>query len=136
MLVEIKLTDFLIKDDELSKMYNKNWNKASNSIKKEFDNESIYIKSFLQTKIKSYSDDIANFRDKEMLKVDPNHICLVVILNNFVLTKDENYYKEVFLRKCKYNEKKVIRYVTDDLEIFSADFDKKVLTKKMKKEWF
>ena len=134
MLVEIKLTDFLIKDDELSKMYNKNWNKASNRIKKEFDNESIYIKSFLQTKIKSYSDDIANFRDKEMLKVDPNHICLVVILNNFVLTKDENYYKEVFLRKCKYNEKKVIRYVTDDLEIFSADFDKKVLTKKMKKE--
>ena len=71
-----------------------------------------------------------------MPKVDPNHICLVVILNNFVLTKDENYYKEVFLRKCKYNEKKVIRYVTDDLEIFSADFDKKVLTKKMKKEWF
>ena len=134
MLVEIKLTDFLIKDDELSKIYNKNLNKASNSIKKEFDNESIYIKSFLQTKIKSYSDDIANFRDKEMLKVDPNHICLVVILNNFVLTKDENYYKEVFLRKCKYNEKKVIRYVTDDLEIFSADFDKKVLTKKMKKE--
>ena len=134
MLVEIKLTDFLIKDDELLKIYNKNWNKASNSIKKEFDNESIYIKSFLQTKIKSYSDDIANFRDKEMLKVDPNHICLVVILNNFVLTKDESYYKEVFLRKCKYNEKKVIRYVTDDLEIFSADFDKKVLTKKMKKE--
>ena len=134
MLVEIKLTDFLIKDDELLKIYNKNWNKASNSIKKEFDNESIYIKSFLQTKIKSYSDEVANFRDKEMLKVDPNHICLVVILNNFVLTKDENYYKEVFLRKSKYNEKKVIRYVTDDLEIFSVDFDKKVLTKKMKKE--
>ena len=134
MLVEIKLTDFLIKDEELLKIYNKNWNKASNSIKKEFDNESIYIKSFLQTKTKSYSDEVANFRDKEMLKVDPNHICLVVILNNFVLTKDENYYKEVFLRKCKYNEKKVIRYVTDDLEIFSADFDKKVLTKKMKKE--
>ena len=118
MLVEIKLTDFLIKDDELLKIYNKNWNKASNSIKKEFDNESIYIKSFLQTKIKSYSDEGANFRDKEMPKVDPNHYCLVVILNNFVLTKDENYYKEVFLRKCKYNEKKVIRYVTDDLEIF------------------
>ena len=134
MLVEIKLTDFLIKDDELLKIYNKNWNKASDSIKKEFDNESIYIKSFLQTKIKSYSDEVANFRDKEMLKVDPNHICLVVILNNFVLTKDENYYKEVFLRKSKYNEKKVIRYVTDDLEIFSVDFDKKVLTKKMKKE--
>ena len=60
-----------------------------------------------------------------MPKVDPNHICLVVILNNFVLTKDESYYKEVFLRKCKYNEKKMIRYVTDDLEIFSVDFDKK-----------
>ena len=41
MLVEIKLTDFLIKDEELLKIYNKNWNKASNSIKKEFDNESI-----------------------------------------------------------------------------------------------
>ena len=32
----------------------------------------------------------------------------------------------MFLKECEYNEKekKVIRYITDDLEISSDDFDK------------
>ena len=45
---------------------------------------------------------------------------------DFVLRKDENYYLEVFLKECKYTEKeaKVVRYITNDLEIFSDDSDK------------
>ena len=32
--------------------------------------------------------------------------------------KDENYYLQVFLKECKYIEKKVIRYINDNLSDF------------------
>ena len=39
------------------------------------------------------------------------------------LTKDDNYYPEVFLKKSKYNEKKVVRCIHDNLSIFSYSCD-------------
>ena len=38
----------------------------------------------------------------------------------------KNYYSQVVLEVCKYisKVKKMIRYITDDLEISSDDFDK------------
>ena len=42
----------------------------------------------------------------------------------------------MFLEECKYivKEEKVIRYITDEQEIFSDDFDKKILINKIKKD--
>ena len=40
-----------------------------------------------------------------------------------VLNKDENYYLQVFLKECKYMEKKVIRHIIDDLESSTDDSD-------------
>ena len=59
-----------------------------------------------------------------MPKVGCNHICLAVILIDFVHKKDENCYPQVFLKECKYNEKekKMIRYITVDLKLSSDDF--------------
>ena len=56
-----------------------------------------------------------------MSKVGSNDICLVVILINFVLKKDENYYPQVLFNKCNCiaTENNVIRYITDDLEFSS-----------------
>ena len=34
-----------------------------------------------------------------------NYICLAVLSIDFVLKKDENYYRQVFLKECKYIEK-------------------------------
>ena len=36
------------------------------------------------------------------------------------LKKDDNYYPQVFLKECKYIEKKVVRYVRDNLSDFSS----------------
>ena len=61
-----------------------------------------------------------------MPKADSNYTCLAVILIGFVFKKVENYYPQVFLKECKYiekEEKKVIRHITDDLDIFSDDSD-------------
>ena len=37
------------------------------------------------------------------------------------LKKDKNYYPQVFLRECKYIEKKVVRQIHDNLGDFSCD---------------
>ena len=80
----------------------------------------------MKTKIKSHRDEVTHFYDKKIPKVDSNHTCLAVIGLDSALKKDENYYLEVYLKKCKYIEKKVIRHIIDDLESSfdgSDDFD-------------
>ena len=67
----------------------------------------MYNKEFLKTKIKSHGDEITDFSDKEIPKVDSNHTCLAVISLDSALKKDDNYYPQVFLKERKYIEKKV-----------------------------
>ena len=63
---------FLIEDDDLLEKYNTIWDKVSTDIKKEFDSEPVYNKVFLKTKIKSHSDEVTDFYDKNIPKVDSN----------------------------------------------------------------
>ena len=53
----------------------------------------------LQTKIKFHGDKLTDYYDKEILKVDYNHIFLTVISFDSVPKKDENYYPQGFLKK-------------------------------------
>ena len=101
----------------------------------------------MKTKIKSHGDEVTDFYDKETpeadkqffqgkqekfwsfdkakndLIEDSNHTCLAVISLDSSLNKDGNYYPQVFLKECKYIEKKVIRHIIDDLESSSDDSD-------------
>ena len=51
--------------------------------------------------------------------MDFNHTCLAVIGLDSALKKNDNYYPQVFLKECKYIEKKTIGHIIDDLEITS-----------------
>ena len=113
---------FLIEDDDLKK-YNNICDKVSADIKKEFARELVYNKFFLKTKIKSHSDEVTGFYNKDIPKADSNHTCLTEISLDSALKKDENYYPQVFLKECKYSEKKVVRHIIDDLESSSSNFD-------------
>ena len=74
----------------------------------------------MKTKIKSHEDEVLNdFYDKNIPMVDSNHTCISVISLDFALIKNENYYPQVFLKECKYIEKKVIRHINDNLTNFS-----------------
>ena len=75
-------------------------------MKKEFDSEPVYNKEYLKAKIKSHGDEVTDFYDKEIPKVDSSHTCLTVISLNSGLQKDDNYYLQVFLKEYKYIEKK------------------------------
>ena len=50
--------------------------------------------------------------------MDSNHTFLVVISLDYDLKKDENYYPQVFLKGCKYIEKKVVRHINEKLRNF------------------
>ena len=114
---------FLIEDDDLLEKYNTIWDKVIAGIMNEFDSEPVYNKRFLKTKIESHADEVTDFYDKEIPKVDSNHTCLEVINLDSALSKDGNCYLQVFLKDCEYMKKKVIRHITDDLEISSDDSD-------------
>ena len=108
-------------DDDLLEKYNTVWDKVSVDIKKEFDSKPAYNKEFLKTKIKSHGDEVTDFYDKEIPKVDSNHTCLAVINLDFALKKDGRYYTQKFLKECKYTEKKIIRHINDNWSDFSSD---------------
>ena len=80
----------------IKKICNDIWNKVSNSMKKEFNSEPIYNKKILKTKMKYNNDETTDCHDKENPKVGFNYTSLTVILINFILMKEENYYPFVF----------------------------------------
>ena len=58
----------LIEDDNLLKKYNTTWGEVSADIRKEFDSKSFYNKKFLESEIKSYGYEVADFYGKEFLR--------------------------------------------------------------------
>ena len=74
----------------------------------------------MKTKIKFHGDEVTDLYDKKVPKVDSNHTCLAVISLDSALKKDDNYYPQVLLKECKYIDKKVIRYINDNLSDFAS----------------
>ena len=120
---QAKWMDFLIEDDEFLGKYNNILDQVSTDIKKEFDSKPVYNKEFLKTKIKSRGDEVKDFYNTKIPRVDSNHTCLAVISLDFVLKKDGTFYPWVILKECKYIEKKVVKHITDHLESSSNDSD-------------
>ena len=69
------------------KKYHDIWNIVSNSMKKEFDSESIYNKKILKTKIKSNGDEATDFHDKEIPKKGSNNTFLSIDIDWFYSSK-------------------------------------------------
>ena len=113
---------FFIEDDDLLKKCNTTQDKVYADIKK-IDSKPVYNKNCLKTKIKSRGDEVTDFYVKIIPKLDSNHTCLAVISLDSALKKDENYYPQVFIKECKYIEKKVFRHIHDNLSDFSYSSD-------------
>ena len=73
----------------------------------------------MKIKLKSYGDEVTDFYDKEVPKVDSNYTCLAVISLDSAVKKYENYHLQVFSKECKYIKKKIIRHINDNLSDFS-----------------
>ena len=60
----------------------------------------------MKTNIKCHGDEVIDFYDKKIPKLDFNHTCLAVIILDSALKKDDNYHLQVFFKEWKYTEKK------------------------------
>ena len=52
---------------DLLEKYHTIWDKVTANIKKEFDRELVYSKTYLKSKTKSHSDEVTDFCDKKFL---------------------------------------------------------------------
>ena len=73
------------------------------------------------TKIKAYCDEVTDFYDKKIPKVESNHTCLAVITMDSALKKNDNFYPKVFLKECKNVKKRVTRHINNNMSDFSSD---------------
>ena len=87
---------FLIENDDLLEKYNTIWDKVSVDIKREFDSKSVYNKNYLKNKIKSHGDEVTDFYDKKVLKLDSNHNCSAIISLDSALRKGDSNYRKCF----------------------------------------
>ena len=55
-----------------------------------------------------------------MIKLDSNYTYLAVIILDTALMKDGSYYPQVFLKECKYIEKKVVKHINDNFSDFPS----------------
>ena len=113
---------FLIKDNDLLNKYNTMWDKISADAKIELNDEPVYNKTFLKSKVKFYGDEATDFHDKKVPKVDSSYTCLTVISLDSNFGVYEKYYPQVLLKNASIL-KKVIRYIADDFENSSDNSD-------------
>ena len=106
---------FLIKDNDLLNKYNTMWDKISADAKIELNDEPVYNKTFLKSKVKFYGDEATDFHDKKVPKVDSSYTCLTVISLDSNFGAYEKYYPQVLLKNASIL-KKVIRYIADDFQ--------------------
>ena len=77
----------------------------------------------MKPKIKSHGDEVTDFYNRNIPKLDSNHTCLAVTNLDSALKKNDSYYPQVFLKECKYIEKKVVRHIHGNLSDFSYSSD-------------
>ena len=76
---------FLFEDDDLLEKCNTIWDKFSADIKKQFDSDPVFNKEFSKTNRKSHVEEVTDFYNKKIPKIDSNHTCLAVINLNSAL---------------------------------------------------
>ena len=103
-------TSFKINDKQLSKNYNKIWEKVEKLIKIDFESKFVYGNDdkYIKTKIKIYSNSvITNFYNKKMPKEKASCKCLSIIMIDTVIKANKKYYPQTLWEECKYIKEKI-----------------------------
>ena len=100
-----KSMSFKVSNNKLLKKYNKIWERVSNLMNIEFDNEPVYDDNdkYIKAKIKLYGDKInTNFQGKKIPKENASYKCLSWIVLDSVIRANKKYYPQTLLEDCKY----------------------------------
>ena len=102
---------FFTDNNEFLERCTKIWEKINDLVNKKFDSEPVYNNKYINTKIRSYNNDImTNFHDvdnKDNKLPDKNkpYKCMSLISLDSIIKINKKYYRQTLLQECVYKLK-------------------------------
>ena len=111
----------MVYNNEFLERYNVIWEKISDLVNKKFDRDPIYNNKYINTKIRSYNNDIiTNFRNidnkkNKLPEKNKPYKCVSLISLDSIIKFNKKYYPETLLEECVYKliNKKVENIITN-----------------------
>ena len=116
---------FLTDNNEFLERYTKIWEKISDLIDKKFDSDPVYNNKYINTKIRSYNNDImTNFYDidnknNKLPEKNKPCRCMSLISLESIIKINKKYYPQTLLQECVY--KLINRKVENIITNFNLD---------------
>ena len=112
---------FFTTNNEFLERYKAIWEKISDLVNKKFDNDPIYNNKYINTKIRSYNNDIiTNFRNidnknNKLPEKNKPYKCVSLISLDSIIKINKKYYPQTLLQECVYKliNKKVENIITN-----------------------
>ena len=112
---------FLTDNNEFLERYTKLWEKISDLINKKFDGDPVYSNKYINTKIRSYNNDIkTNFHDidnknNKLPEKNKPYKCMSLISLDSIIKINKKYYPQTLLQECVYKliKRKVENIITN-----------------------
>ena len=112
---------FFTNNNESLERYNAIWEKISDLVNKKFDSDPIYNNRYINTKIRSYNNDIIkNFRNidnknNKLPEKNKPYKCVSLISLDSIIKINKKYYPQTLLQECVYKliNKKVENIITN-----------------------
>ena len=116
-----KKMSFLTDNNEFLERYTKIWEKISDLIDKNFDSDPVYNSKYINTKIRSYNNDIiTSFHDNDnknnkLPEKNKAYRCMSLILLDSIIKINKKYYPQTLLQECVYKliNRKVENIITN-----------------------
>ena len=114
-------TSFFTTNNEFLERYTAIWEKISNLVNKKFDSDPIYNNKYINTKIRSYNNDIkTNFhnmdnKNNKLPEKNESYNCISLISLDSIIKINKKYYPQTLLQECVYKliNKKVENIITN-----------------------
>ena len=119
---------FFTDNNEFLERYTKIWEKISNLTDKKIDSDPAYSNKYINTKIRSYNNDIiTNFHDidnknNKLPEKNKAYKCMSLISLDSIIKINKKYYPQTLLQECVYKliNRKVENIITNiDLDLSS-----------------
>ena len=124
---------FLTDNNEFLERYTQIWEKISDVIDKKFDSDPVYNNKYINTKIRSYNNDIiTNFHDNDnknnkLPEKNKAYRCMSLISLDSIIKINKKYYPQTLLQECAYKliNRKVENFITNINLDSSSESDNK-----------
>ena len=115
---------FKIEDQSVYLKYTDTGNEVKSILNVKFHSQPIYDDKYIKTKVKTYNNTInTQFSGDEIPKERFHYICISAICIDSVLKTDKKNYPQVYLEQCKYQIKKRVSFIDDEVNLSSDDSD-------------